>query len=141
MTDEIPKLLPPDQMPPIEDQAGLEHHWRAMMGELGFAAPQLWVLFIDPHGIVAGALQVKEMPQTCTDEDIAALRDLHEHLPGFTHAFLFARPGQRARTDGDMCWARGLARLTHELGGTWPVHLANDFELTVVAPDDLAAAS
>ena len=61
MTDEIPKLLPPDQMPPIEDQAGLEHHWRAMMGELGFAAPQLWVLFIDPHGIVAGALAIFQM--------------------------------------------------------------------------------
>jgi len=141
MTDEIPKLLPPDQMPPIQDQASLEHHWRAMMGELGFAAPQLWVLFIGPDGVSVGGLEIKEMPASCTDEDITALRDLHEHFSGLTYAFLFARPGQRARTDGDMCWARGLARLTHELGSAWPVHLANDFELTVVAPDDLAVAS
>ncbi|HEY1117108.1 MAG TPA: hypothetical protein VGE43_05355, partial [Acidimicrobiales bacterium] len=46
---DFPPLLPPEQMPDIVDQVTLDHTWRALMGGLGFAEPQLWALFIDCH--------------------------------------------------------------------------------------------
>jgi hypothetical protein len=37
-------------MPQIGPQADLYQHWRALMGELGFAAPPLWMVMIDGEG-------------------------------------------------------------------------------------------
>lgn len=53
-------------------------------------------------------------------------------------AFLYCRPGPAGWLIGDRHWAAGLAGL---FPGGWPVHLANDHELRVVAPDDLVASS
>ncbi|MEQ6900276.1 hypothetical protein [Nocardioides sp. YIM 152588] len=131
---EIPPLLPPDRMPPIVDQVSLERTWRALMGELGFAEPQLWVLIM-AGGRPLGLTKVEGVPLRPEPGDAAGLLDLlrdavtdDEEL-----AFLFARPG-RARAAGDVAWARALAPGS----GRWPVHVANDRELWVVAPDDLA---
>jgi hypothetical protein len=133
MTDhEIPPLLPPDQMPPVVDQASLEHTWRALMGELGFAGPQLWMLFLR-DGRCVNIGKIEDVPTDPSPEETQAVFHLLAHLsedPTFC-AFLYARPGRRGLTAGDLAWARGLSR---------PVHVANDFELRVVAPDDLARA-
>jgi hypothetical protein len=142
MDEPIPDLLPPDEMPPITDQATLQRTWRALMGPLGFADRQLWVLFIDDAGGVRAVTPIHEVPRRLVDEEAERLCRMLGHLEdGLSFAFLYARPGPRGRTGDDMSWARGLDRAGRRLGTrAWPVHLANDRELTVVAPDDLADA-
>lgn len=138
MTDrDHPPLLPADEMPPIVDQASLEHTWRALMGELGFADPQLWMLFVQDRR-VRNLGKIEDVPADPSPDQTQAVLRLLGHLsadPTFC-AFLYARPGQAGLTPGDLAWARGLTR-----PGGWPVHVANDVELKVVSPDDLAAAS
>ncbi|KRA31240.1 MULTISPECIES: hypothetical protein [unclassified Nocardioides] len=142
MTDhqssEIPPLRPPHEMPPLTDQTSLENTWRALMGELGFAVPQLWLLFIDGDRPLH-VLEIKDVPLHPSPVEIESVAVMLEHIVDDEHscAFLYARPGGAGRTAGDLAWARGLART---VDGRWPVHLANDVELRVAAPDDLAAA-
>ncbi len=132
----FPPLLPPDQMPDIVDQVTLDHTWRALMGQVGFAEPQLWVLFIARNRPLHVA-KVEGVPLHPDADDVERLGDfLHDVVgDGVEFAFLFARPGGSMRTPGDLAWARGLSTLATK----WPIHLANDVELRVVAPDDLAA--
>ena len=134
--DNIPPLLPPDQMPPIIDQASLEDAWHRLLGALGFDTPQLWLLFIDgdrPRHVV----NIEDVPLDPTPADLDGVLSMLGHIVGDQRscAILYARPGGPVRTPGDLAWARGLAGET----GGWPIHLANDIELRVAAPDDLAA--
>jgi hypothetical protein len=142
MDEDIPPLLPPEQMPPIKDQATLHHTWRALMGELGFAGPQLWVFFVDDHGRPGDVVTIKDVPARLAAPDaeqlIPLLREVGE---GRAVAFLYARPGRGGRTADDLTWARQLTRTCRKAGlRVWPVHLATDREITVVAPDDLDLA-
>lgn len=136
-TPDIPPRLSSDQMPPVVDQASLEHAWRSLMGRLGFGIPQLWLLFLE-DGHCGPMLVIDEVPLVPDAKDVASIRQLLGHLveQGRQVAFLFARPG-RGRAPGDLAWARELGRLFPD---GWPVHLANDVELRVAAPDDLAEA-
>jgi len=145
MNDEIPRLLPPEQMPPVRSQYDLCLRWRAMMGPLGFSERLLWLSFLtaertmSPHLIQIADIPVDPEPemldsltwicnQTCRDPGLA----------GGSLAVLLSRPGTAAITDSDRVWARGLTlaaqrgRLRME-----PVHLATDERVCVFAPDDL----
>ncbi|HWJ66755.1 MAG TPA: hypothetical protein VNT31_08765 [Nocardioides sp.] len=137
--DDIPQLRRPEDMPPVTDQASLAHAWRALMGELGFASPQLWLLFLDGDRL-RNLLKVEDVPLDPTDRELAGVRSLLEPVADRPRscAFLYARPGGPGRTPGDLAWARGLTGVFGAAG--WPVHLANDVELRVAAPDDLAQA-
>lgn len=139
MTDssDIPPRHSPDDMPPVVDQASLEYAWRSLMGRLGFGFPQLWLLFLE-DGRCGPMVAIDEVPLAPEARDIASVGNLLGHLVerGSQVAFLYARPG-RGRTPGDLAWARGLGSLFPD---GWPVHLANDVELRVAAPDDLAQA-
>ncbi|WP_436700255.1 hypothetical protein [Nocardioides sp. BYT-33-1] len=132
--DDIPPLLPPDQMPAIGDQAALHRLWRAVLGRLGFGAPQLWTLFVDGDRPLHLA-EIVGVPLSPGPDDLDTLRVVASHAVehDLACAFLYARPGSATRTPGDLAWARGLATLD----GRWPVHLANDIEVRVVSPDDL----
>lgn len=132
--DAVPPLLRPDQMPPLVDQAALEFVWRSLMQELGFAAPQLWLLFIDGDR-AQHLLKVEDVPEHPEPGEHRQLARMLDSVLGGqrTCAFLFARPGGPTRTAGDLAWARAL----REVSDQWPIHLANDIELRVVAPDDL----
>jgi hypothetical protein len=136
MTDhDIPPLLPPEQMP-ITDQASLERTWRALMGELGFAEPQLWMMLL-ADGRCLHLVKTEGVPSHPSRSDTEAVLDLARqiHDDPASCAYLYARPGGRGLTAGDLAWARGLSA-----PGGWPVHVANDHQLRVVAPDDLAEA-
>ncbi|WP_141013531.1 hypothetical protein [Nocardioides sambongensis] len=139
MTDhEIPALLPPDQMPPVVDQASLEHLWRAMMGELGFTEPQVWVMVLR-RGAARFVTKVEDVPLCPDPGTVATMVGCFQHLTDRAEdrlAFLYARPGGAALTPADLAWA-------HELsvrGDGWPVHLATDTVVRVVAMDDLRDA-
>jgi hypothetical protein len=140
--DDVPELLPPDEMPPITDQMTLHRTWRALMGPLGFARRQLWVMHVGDDDRPLGVVQIDEVPAELDPEHAEMVVSMLREAAGdVTFAFLFARPGRSPRTAADLSWAVGLTRACRAAGvRAWPVHLANDRELTVVAPDDLADA-
>lgn len=119
----------------IHDQASLERAWRRLMSPLGFRTPQLWLLFLQgfrPRQL----LQTSNVPLDPVGVDLDRIGVLLDRIliRGESCAFLYARPGPAGLTAGDLAWARALARVST---GGWPVHLANDDEVRVAAPDDL----
>lgn len=139
MTDHIETPAPADGVPPVRTSSDLERLWRDLMGELGFASPQIWTVLLR-EGHLMQPVKLDELPLTPSDdaaERIGLFVDMLCGLAGGIEcAFLYARPGSAARTPGDLAWAQLLA--PHS---PWPVHLANDRELTVVAGDDLVAST
>lgn len=145
MTNEIPPLLRPDDLPPIRSQSDLERHWRALMGPLGFSKRTLWLMFVAPDGATVGRLtQIDLVParpvQRLLDQLLRTCAEMVEHdLPaGTTVAFLRSRPGRGPVDDEDVAWASGLLSAARTVGVPCePVHVANDERLVVVAPDHL----
>ena len=111
-----------------------------LLGKLGFADPQLWILLVDDEGGVEAVVPVHEAPPEWDAKTGYGVRMMLAAVRPHSFALLFARPGGPPRTPADLAWAQALAEICRELGSPWPVHLANDVELTVVAPDDLAQA-
>jgi len=148
MTDEIPPLNRPEDLPPISSQADLYQHWRALMGELGFAAPQLWMVMIDGEDRCTPVIQrIEEIPDVPDPQALDSLMTvcsgiLDEVLVGGSVAFLLARPGPAGVTASDRAWAAGLAAAARERGvACHPVHLANDQEIQAFTPDDEIASA
>ncbi len=148
MTNDIPPLRRPEASPPIRSQADLHQHWRALMGELGFAAPQLWMVLLDADGGCSPVVQkIDEIPHLPEPEVLANLMTvcrglLDRVLPGGSVAFLMARPGPAGLTASDRAWAGGLAAAARERGVECrPVHLANDQEIRAFTPDDEIASA
>jgi hypothetical protein len=143
--DDIPGLRPPEDMPPVHTQTDLHRHWRALMGELGFAHARLYVLFVPPDGRVEGLLmEIDELPDLPDAASAAALmacckQVVGEALPPQTRlAVLYARPGRRGPSVADRAWAGALTAAADRAGiAMWQVHVANDDALHVIAPDDL----
>lgn len=133
--DDTPRLSP-QELPVVHNQADLERLWRLLMEPLGFAAPQIWILFLR-EGHCQHSAKLEELPRRPDAADLARLTPLLTSLaeePDVVPVFLYARPGA-GREDGDLAWARTLAPHT-----PWPVHVAHDSELRVVAADELAAS-
>lgn len=146
MTDDIPTLPPPEQMPPVQSLADLDHTWRALMGPLGFYAPQLWALLLDDCGrLLPGIIKVEECPDVPEADLIANLFDslrmvMDLESPGGSVALLWAHPGDGGLQPHDLAWARTITDCASRSPlQTWPVHVANDRALRLVTPDDLAA--
>lgn len=146
--DEIPPLRPADQMPPILNDRDLHERWRALMGELGFDDRTLWVTFIEPDGtMVPHIVQVVDLPAYPTGDNLDALVEMCVRAldgigseAGF--ATLLSRPGTSILTDSDRAWAVGTAAAARERGvRTYPMHLATDQAVRVLAPDDLIGAA
>jgi hypothetical protein len=145
MDDDIPQLLPPEQMPRVLTQTDLHRHWRALMGELGFGYSRLYLQFIGIDGRAEPFVpEIAELPDLPDSELTEALMRICAELldrdlePGTRVAVLYARPGGRAVTRADRAWGRSLTDAAQRVGvPIWQVHLANDEQLTVLAPDDL----
>ena len=118
------------------------------MGELGFSAPQLWMVILDADGRCTPVVQhIEDLPDTPDPQLYANLMlvcrgILDEVIPGGSVAFLRARPGPAGLTAADRAWAAGLSAAAHEHGvACRPVHLANDHEIRAFAPDDEIASA
>jgi hypothetical protein len=141
--DDMPPLLPPDQMPPIAGEADLQRTWLALMGDLGFSDRRLWLLFLRPDGRLLGPLlSLDDLPDGPygleLDEVVTVCRDILDGPGGAggSVAMLLTRPGRDPWHVGDRAWARYLTAAAHRIGGqVWPVHRANDVELVAVPPD------
>lgn len=126
----------PQDLPVVRSQADLERLWRLLMEPLGFAAPQIWILFLR-DGHCEHSAKLEELPRRPDADDLARLTRLLASLAeeaDVAPVFLYARPGA-GREDGDLAWVRTLAPHT-----PWPVHLAHDSELRVVAADELSVS-
>lgn len=136
--DEVPPLLPPDEMPGIVDQASLCHTWRALMGSLGFGRAQMWVLFLR-HGRQVHLAHIEDLPARVAPADVRqVVRVIRAGCDeDMSCAFLYCRPGGSSRLPQDEVWLATIAEANPE----WPVHIATDDSLTVFAPDDGVRAS
>jgi hypothetical protein len=138
--------LRPDDLPPLRTQADLHRQWRMLMGPLGFSRRSLWLHLLDGESRSTPAiLQIEDMPRLprCRDVDglVGLCRQLVDGTPGATVVFLLTRPGRTGITVEERSWARALHDVVRRAGlPGWPVHWANDVELGVCSPDDLAAA-
>ncbi len=133
-------------MPPVRTGLDVYHVWRLLMGPLGFGSRRLWVTFTDLDGRVSPVVQqVDDVPPRAGTADCDGLMTVLDHVrpvfEGGAVALLYTRPGSRPMHDDDRSWARSLsaAARASEIP-LWPVHFANDQQLLVFAPDDLAAA-
>jgi hypothetical protein len=146
MTDEdIPPLLPPDQMPAVRCDADLTRTWRALMGRLGFGQRTLWLLFLAADGRPLGPLvTVDDLPDGPHDLPVEQLVTFCRELldgpgGGGSVALLVTRPGGGPWHVGDRAWARYLSIAAEAIGGrVWPVHRAHDGELSVVPASSAA---
>jgi hypothetical protein len=146
MTDDIPPLLPPDQLPPVRAVSDLHRFWRSLKDTGGFARPQVWCLVLGPGGEWTSiVLKIDDCPERPDAELVGNLLEVLstvvvDSVPGGSVALMYARPGSAELRGADREWARAL----HEAGcrapvDVWPVHLADDDRVRIAAPDDLAA--
>jgi len=132
--DEIPDLS-------IRSQADLDRLWRALMGELGFTRRRLWVLLVCDDGRpIPHLVQVDEVPPLPGDT-LVHLLEMCRHVDDECGvAVLLSRPGRDGLTPADRAWGAALLAAARRTGvSCWPLHVANDVAIRVVAPDDLAA--
>lgn len=145
MDDEIPRLRRPEDMPPVLSQADLHRHWRALVNPLGFHHSRLYLRFVPPDGRVDGfVLEIEDLPELPVPAAATALFRMcrmvieADYPEGTRVAVLYARPGRRGTSAVDRAWGRAVIEAAVRAGvDLWQVHLANDEELHVLAPDDL----
>jgi hypothetical protein len=74
MDDDIPPLLPPEDMPPVNSQADLHRFWRALMGPLGFGRRTLWLVFVATDGTVEPMVApIDDIPEHPEDDLVGNL--------------------------------------------------------------------
>lgn len=145
--EDIPPLVHPADLPPIRTQEELHRLWRMFMGPLGFGGRSLWLHLLADGGRPTPVLvQVEDLPElpdpTMREQLEHFVREVVAHSGGDSVAFLLTRPGSSGLSASDRTWAEALGDVVRRLGlRPWPVHRANDHELVVVAPDDLAATA
>ncbi|MGI8576946.1 MAG: hypothetical protein ACR2KG_03315 [Nocardioidaceae bacterium] len=142
--DDIPPLRRPGDTRPLRTQHDLYQHWRSLMGRLGFSHPSLWILFIAADRKVTSILTQIEDLAACPDAELLVHlmrlsgRLLRSDVFGGSVAFLVSRPGPAQVTESDRAWACGLIEAAADADvRIEPVHLANNEDLRVFAPDDL----
>ncbi|HET6166518.1 MAG TPA: hypothetical protein VFE07_06785 [Marmoricola sp.] len=137
--DDVPPLLPPDQIPAIRSAADLLQTWRAVLGPLGFSRRSLWLMFLSEDGRPSGPLiTIDDLPDGPYDVPADDLVDLCDEIlrgpgGGRSVALLLTRAGSDGWHVGDRAWGRFLTTVAERVSGpTWPVHRANDVELAAV---------
>ena len=143
MDNDIPPMRDIEDLDPIRTQADLERHWRMLMGPLGFSERLIWMQLLDRDGRCTPLItQIGELPRLPTGQDEDGLTQILEHFADddASMVFLLTRPGRRGMSASDLAWARMVRNAARRAGmKVWPVHRANDDELVVCSPDDLAA--
>lgn len=153
--NDIPPVEPPVEPPvgpsvdpwvdealdrPICCQADLHRLWRVLMGELGFARRRLWVLLVCADGRpVPHLIRVDEIPELPGGR-LDGLLEMCQQLDDECGvAVLLSRPGRDGVSAADRAWAGALLDAARATGvSCWPLHVANDVAVRVVAPDGLA---
>jgi hypothetical protein len=133
-------------LPTVRSQADLDAMWRLLMAPLGFGYRRVYVVFVPPDGrVVPRIAEISDLSELPDPELAGKLLTMcadliDRHMPtGTRAACLYARPGGPDFTAADRRWGAALLRAADDaFVPMWPVHLANDHRLRVLAPDDLA---
>ncbi len=140
----VPRLKSIHDILPIRTQADLEQHWRALMGPLGFSAPQLWLNVVGDDGRPTALLtKLEDVPHRPDDGLLDRVVEITRQLitstaAGGSLAVLLARPGRSRLTKSDLTWAAKLTAAASRNGVPLrPIYLATDDDVRVIAPDDL----
>jgi hypothetical protein len=130
----------------VHTPADLEACWRHLIEPLGFSSRQIFALLFDRDGeMFPHVVHITECPRRPDPEMVANLADALRHArdeadPEGSCALLWARPSRGGNRATDLEWARTFTDAFAEHGLTrWPLHVADDTVMRVVAPDDLAA--
>lgn len=124
---------------PLTSHADLFALWESVVGDPGFEERALWFAFLDddnrPLDLV---VPVTGLPvQVDLERTEQLLRIVRREITDETVVAMLARPGSSRITESDRDWAQALRSLLAAEGSHWPVHLATDEGLRVLAPDDL----
>lgn len=130
----------------VHSAAELESCWRELIEPLGFATRQLFAIMIDGEGeVFPHIVNITDCPYAPEQVMVAnfaeILRDVSKAAGSdVTCAVVWARPTPAGTRESDLVWVRCLKTELTEAGlDDWPLHVADDSVLWVVAPDDLAA--
>jgi hypothetical protein len=130
----------------VRTPAELEACWRHLIEPLGFSSRQIFALLFDRDGeMFPHIVHITECPRRPDAEMVGNLADALRHArdeadPEGSCALLWARPSGGGNRATDVEWARAFATALAEHGlARWPLHIADDTVMRVVAPDDLAA--
>lgn len=130
----------------VHTPADLEACWRHLIEPLGFSSRQIFALLFDRDGeMFPHIVHITECPRQPDAEMVGNLADALRHArdeadPEGSCALLWARPSGGGSRVTDLAWARAFAAAFAEHGLTrWPLHIADDAVMRVIAPDDLAA--
>ncbi|HET8603481.1 MAG TPA: hypothetical protein VFM09_06095 [Marmoricola sp.] len=139
MNDDIPSREEVHELP-IRSQADLARLWQALMGEVGFGSRMLWlVLVCDDGRPLPHVVQFEAVPDLPGDELVQLLEMCRQVDDECGVALLLSRPGRDGLSTSDKAWATALLAAARATGvSCWPLHVANDSAVRVVAPDDLA---
>ena len=132
--------------PRVRTAADLEAVWRRLIEPLGFGSRQIFAIMLSRDGeVFPSIVNVTDCPSAPDElmlENLAS--GLREGLDAMdaqgSCAVFWARPTPGGTRATDVAWARALgAAMAKYSLGDWPIHVADDFVLRVVTPDDLAA--
>jgi hypothetical protein len=133
--------------PTVRTQVDLHEMWLTLMKPLGFATTRLYLAFVEGDGeVVPHLTEIDDLPEAPDEPSLDNLMGIcaalleHTLSEGSRPAVLLARPGPAGLTPSDRAWSTALVRAAQAHGvPLWPVHVAGDDTVLVVAPDDLAA--
>jgi hypothetical protein len=118
--------------------------WRRLMSPLGFASASLWLVVIEGDRPVPRILEIVELGEPPSGEEIDAYAGVLAPLaaPDSRFAFLRSRPGGGRPDADDRAWARALYDAGRRAGARLEVvHLAHDHDVVPMVMDDLLADS
>jgi hypothetical protein len=142
----IRELVPVEDMPSVRTDLDIYHVWRLLLGPLGFGCRRLWVLFTDMDGRVSrdpagrGRAAAVQPGRVRRPADHARPRPSLQLRRRSRPALLAAGPAADDRRRPELGAQSRPGGAAAEIP-LWPVHFANDEELLVFAPDDLAGAA
>ena len=143
---DIPPRLPLHEWPPMRTQAELHHHWRGLMGPLGFTFRRLWLLFLEPDDRpIPHITEIDEVPEEPRVPEVDSLMAICAHAQQIDAlgrasrvAVLLSRPGRGGLSASDRRWGRALVESAARYGVRLaPLHVANDEVVLPLAGDDL----
>lgn len=133
---------------PIRTHHDLLTLWEAIVGEPGFGRRTLWLSFLDDdHRPMKMILPFDDMPESVDTTAVGRLFDCVKEarvagtIPYASVVVMFSRPGSGRIREDDRAWARALHELLADQTPRWPVHLATDDGVVVLAPDDLVVGA
>lgn len=127
----------------VRTDAELADTWRDLMTPLRFGKRTLWLIFIEPDGMLSPVVvpvdDIPVEPDPCLLLTLSTVVDetIRQQSPA-SAAFLLSRPGSGTIRADDRRWAAQLADKMTLTSCPWPVHLATEDQVQVLTPSAAA---